>query len=106
MEPENQPGGVRVQVKNISAILLAAGLSRRMGSQDKLLLEYKGKALIEHAVSLLDSLPCREKILVAGSQHIETIHLPTGVVPVVNNNPQVGQSESLRLGIATATGQG
>ncbi|MCL2856976.1 MAG: nucleotidyltransferase family protein [Oscillospiraceae bacterium] len=94
-----------MSVENISAILLAAGLSRRMGSRDKLLLEYKGMALIEHAINLLDSLPCREKILVTSPRHLEGISLPAGIATVLNQNPQAGQSESLRLGLGAATGQ-
>lgn len=91
-------------MQNTSAILLAAGLSRRMGRQDKLLLEYKGKPLLWHAVQLLASLPCREKILVTSPQRLESIALPCGVKAVINHTPQDGQSKSLRLGLEAATG--
>ena len=91
---------------DISAILLAAGFSRRMGDTDKLLLEYGGKTLIERAVCLLDSLPCRQKILVVGPGLFETLALPPGVEAVINHNPQAGQSESLRLGLGSAIRRG
>ena len=91
--------------ENISAVLLASGLSRRMGGQDKLLLKYKGKTLIERAVELLDSLPCREKIFVTTAQRISGMAVPQTVSAVINHNPQIGQSESLRLGLGAATGQ-
>ena len=87
----------------ISAILLAAGLSRRMG-QDKLLLDYKGMTMLERAVKLLDSLPCQEKIIVSTSKCLDTVILPKDILPVVNLMPEAGQSESLRLGLKVATG--
>ena len=91
-------------LEGMSAILLAAGLSRRMGKQDKLLLMQGGKTLLAHAVTLLDSLPCREKILVISPQRLARITLPKGICVVINHNPQAGQSESLRLGLEKATG--
>ena len=36
----------------ISAIILAAGYSRRMG-KNKLLLKYRGKSLIEHTIETI-----------------------------------------------------
>jgi len=91
--------------EKMSAILLASGLSRRMGEQDKLLLEYKGKTLLSHAVELLDALPCREKFLVTIERRLYGIALPRTVSAIINTTPQVGQSESLRLGLKAATGQ-
>ena len=93
-----------MEVENISAIMLAAGLSRRMGEGDKLLLDYRGRSLLSHAATLLSGLPCREKIMVIRPQ-LENIVLPKGICVVVNRNPHAGQSESLRLGLAAATGQ-
>ncbi|MCL2578447.1 MAG: nucleotidyltransferase family protein [Oscillospiraceae bacterium] len=86
---------------DISGILLAAGLSRRMGA-DKLLLEYAGQTLLARAVALLGSLPCREKILVTTAGRLSAIDLPAGIRAIVNPNPGIGQSESLRLGLAAA----
>ena len=89
----------------MSAIMLAAGLSRRIGEQDKLLLNYKGKTIFQHAVELLDCLPCCEKILVTTENRLSCIDLPESVKPVINLNPEIGQSESLRLGLKFATGE-
>ena len=88
----------------ISAILLAAGQSTRMGGFDKLLLDYKGKKLLQHAVELLDTLPCQEKILVTTPEKLIAVNLPETILTVINPNPQNGQSESVRLGIGAATG--
>jgi len=90
---------------NMTAILLAAGLSRRMCGQDKLLLPYRGKALLQRAVELLDALPCREKILVTTPPRLDSILLPPGVHAVINPCPEGGQSTSLRLGLGLATGE-
>ena len=88
---------------NFSAIMLAAGLSSRMG-QDKLLLSYRDKTLLESAATLLWGLPCREKILVTTRERLATISLPDNIAVVINQNPQFGQSESLRLGLLAAMG--
>lgn len=88
----------------VSAVLLAAGLSRRMGG-DKLLLPYMGKPLLARAVELMGALPFHEKILVTTPARLDKIHLPAGVTPVLNLRPELGQGESLRLGTGAATGE-
>ena len=108
----------------ISAILLAAGLSKRMGC-DKLLLEYNGKTLLQHAVGLLCDLPCEEKILVVTPERqssVESVDLSAGVSPeevspggvslvgssvggisvVINSESHKGQSESVKLGLSSS----
>jgi molybdenum cofactor cytidylyltransferase len=87
----------------ISAILLAAGLSRRMG-EDKLFLPYKGKTLLQQAVDLLSDLPVYEKIVVTTVARLERIALSPAIKAVINPQPEAGQSESLKLGIAAASG--
>jgi len=87
----------------ISAILLAAGLSRRMG-EDKLLLEYRGKSLLQYSVDLLYDLPVYEKIVVTTKARLDSITLPPGIKVVVNRCPETGQSGSIRLGIEHSTG--
>jgi molybdenum cofactor cytidylyltransferase len=87
----------------ISAILLSAGLSRRMG-EDKLLLEYDGMSLLERAIALLAELPVSERIVVTTKERREKVNLPSGVRVVLNDNPQIGQSESIRLGVSRARG--
>ena len=87
----------------MSAIILAAGFSRRMG-QDKLLLHYRGRTLLQCAVDLLNSLPVFEKILVTTPARLEKLTLLPGIRTVVNPNPGLGMSESLRLGVLAASG--
>ncbi len=87
----------------ISAIMLAAGLSRRMG-RDKLLLPLGGETILSRAVNLLLGLPVYERILVTSAERLKTLELPGEIVPVINPSPERGQSESVKLGVAAATG--
>ena len=91
----------------VSAIVLAAGFSRRFSrgvEQDKLLLDYRGKTLLQRAVDLMNDLPVFEKILVTTSARLEKLALHPGIRTVVNKSPELGMSESLRLGVLAATG--
>jgi len=89
----------------VSAILLAAGASRRMPGRDKLLLLYKEKTLLQRAVELLDSLPFFEKILVTTMLRLGQIDLPPKIQAVVSLPPGIELSESLRLGLKAASGE-
>jgi len=88
----------------ISAILLAAGESRRMGGRDKLLLVYEGKTLLLRAAELLDSLPCYEKIMVTTESRLLGLDIPYSVRAIANSNPEAGLSGSVRLGLEAASG--
>jgi len=57
-----------------NAILLAGGLSTRMGS-DKKQLEFQGQTLLEHSLELLISLG-PEMVLLSGAQHADAIYVP------------------------------
>ena len=87
----------------ISAILLAAGISRRMG-EDKLLLIYSGKSLLQRAVDLLSVLPVFEKFLVTTNERLGKIDIPRDVQVVINTDPEAGQSGSVKLGVSAAAG--
>jgi len=94
-----------MEAARVSAILLAAGLSRRMEGRDKLRLVYGGMTLLERAVRLLDSLPFYEKILVTAPARFCGIALPPSVRTVMNPFPEDGQSGSVRLGVSAASGK-
>ena len=91
------------KIPKISAILLAAGLSHRMG-EDKLRLPYKGKTILQHAVDLLAKLPVSEKIIVTSKVRLDYMHVPQRVLVITNPSPEKGQSGSIRLGLEAATG--
>jgi len=87
----------------ISAILLAAGLSKRMG-EDKLLLGYRGSPMLQQTVNLLSELPVYERILVTIDTRLKQISLPPDIRSYINRFPEKGQSGSIRIGIEAATG--
>jgi len=87
----------------ISAILLAAGLSKRMG-EDKLLLSFRGSPMLRQTVDLLSELQVHERILVTTDARLKQISLPPGIRSYRNPVPEIGQSGSIRIGIEAATG--
>ena len=87
----------------ISAILLAAGLSQRM-DEDKLLLEYQGRSLLQHSIDLLSELPVFERFIVTTEVRVANMTIPAEVRLIINNSPAIGQSESIRLGVTEAKG--
>jgi len=83
-----------------TVILLAAGLSSRMGAQ-KLLLPVGGKPMLQHCLDLVRGVPFSRRVLVttpAVAQQVET----AGVEVVIHPAPEVGQSSSVRLGVLAA----
>lgn len=82
---------------NISAIILAAGLSSRMGDAQKLVLPYQGKPLLSHMLtSLNESLFVGKVIAVTG-------HEDTAVRAVCSNyNVEIAHNEHFCDGLASS----
>ena len=58
----------------MQVILLAAGLSSRLDPiQDKNLLEFCGKPLIEHQIALLKKAKLRDIVLVGNPENLEDL---------------------------------
>ena len=53
---------------SIAAILLAAGSSRRMGKENKLLLSYRGYPIIQHQVNEIQKSSLADCIVVLGHE--------------------------------------
>jgi len=85
----------------ISAIVLAAGLSRRM-TQNKLLLPLEGKPIIEYVLAAVHECHPDESILVAQDEALFEIGRAYGFQQVKNPEPEKGQSMSVKLGVAAA----
>jgi molybdenum cofactor cytidylyltransferase len=87
----------------ISAIILAAGESRRMG-KTKLILDWRGKTILQHVLDTLRDSPVDEVVLVLGheAERIRGGIQAPGVKIVINPDYREGMSTSLRLGILAA----
>jgi molybdenum cofactor cytidylyltransferase len=89
-----------------SAIVLAAGLSSRMGDNNKLLLPYKNKTIIENTLQSIISSPIKEVIIVLGKDYEKITplikHLPVQIE--MNENFSSGLTSSIQAGILKANG--
>jgi molybdenum cofactor cytidylyltransferase len=89
---------------SISAIILAAGTSERMGNHNKLLLPFKNKTILETVVDVVLSLPFQEVLVVAGHdyQKIRAKLQPYPLRLVYNRGYASGLSASLKKGVSAA----
>lgn len=84
-------------------LLLAAGHSRRFGTDDKLLADLGGMPLVSHAASALRAAGLDRLVAVVRSPQV-AVHLE-GFDPVFIEGRDAPQSVSLRAGIAAAAAQ-
>lgn len=82
----------------ITGIILAAGFSNRMGS-DKLLIEIGGKALIETVIKTCKKSDLDKLIIVYRKDEVKKIAEKYDIKPILNLNANLGQSESIKLGV-------
>ncbi|MBM4340869.1 MAG: molybdenum cofactor cytidylyltransferase [Deltaproteobacteria bacterium] len=84
----------------ISAILLGAGKSKRMG-RDKLLLPWGKRTILEHCLQALLRSKVKEVVVVLGHRKEEMAHRLMGkrVKILFNPNPEKGMSSSIRKGL-------
>lgn len=82
----------------ISAIVMASGFSRRMG-ENKLLMDFNGKTIIENTFEALKKCDFKEVIVVSQYEEVLKIANKYQFKFVLNDNAQIGQSESIKLGI-------
>ncbi|HBA60090.1 MAG TPA: hypothetical protein DCZ92_04610 [Elusimicrobia bacterium] len=87
----------------LSAIILAAGESSRMG-KPKALLQWRGLPFIEHVCSALRKAGVEDRVAVFGrdSSEILAAWVPAGEKVTVNPKPENGQLSSLRAGLSMA----
>src|SRR5215472_1199334 len=92
------------QETRVAAIVLAAGMSRRMGTP-KQLLRLGGKSLLERTLNNVRGSGVDEIVLVLGASADEVRrHLATdGLRVVVNPDFQQGMGTSLRMGLAAVS---
>ncbi len=89
----------------VSAVVLAAGKSERMGGANKLELKINGQALIQHTVQMLMGSAVNEIVVVIGHQASMIQHLLTDlpVQLVYNQDYEQGQMSSVHKGLASLT---
>lgn len=88
----------------ISIILLAAGESRRMGTENKLLLSFKGQPLIVYMVTQILKVKSAEVIVVLGHEANEVSEalVGKGVTFVENLDYKKGMTTSIQAGVAAS----
>lgn len=89
----------------VTAIILAAGTSSRMGRDNKLLLNYKNNTFIETVLQQLIQSRVDEIILVVGyeKERIKKLILNDDIKIVENENFQQGMTTSIKKGVASAS---
>ena len=83
----------------LAGIVLAAGLSSRMG-EEKLLLPFGSGTVLETTISRIPRDIVEHLVVVTRKEISDILELPANVTVILNRTPQKGQSESLRQGIA------
>ncbi len=86
----------------IKAILLAAGQSKRMKSENKLIKLYKNKPLINYSLNVLKKSKVNKIIIVLGHQHKELkkiIKKNKKIIFIFNKNYKQGMASSIKTGL-------
>ena len=86
----------------IKAILLAAGQSKRMKSENKLIKLYKNKPLINYSLNVLTKSKVNKIIIVLGHQHKEVkkiIKKNKKIIFTYNKNYKKGMASSIKIGL-------
>ena len=86
----------------IKVILLAAGLSKRMKSENKLIKIYKNKPLINYSLNVLKKSKVNKIIIVLGHQHKEVrkiIKKNKKIIFTYNKNYKKGMASSIKMGL-------
>ena len=83
-------------MRPVTAIVLAAGLSSRMGVQ-KLLLPIDNKPMLQHTLDLVARLPFAHCVLVTTPEVAAQVETTAQII--INPTPELGQSGSVRLGV-------
>jgi molybdenum cofactor cytidylyltransferase len=95
-----------VSSRKIIAVVLAGGQSKRMGPVNKMLVDYHGQPLICWAIDAASASQCSEVLVIAGHQPeaVAAVVDPAKATVVLNPDYAQGQSQSIRVGVATAAG--
>lgn len=91
----------------VSAILLAAGESKRMGEQDKLFLKYKGTWIINHVMQHLWASNQSELVIVMNNDDNNLLdgQQSAEIKTIVNPDYKKGMTTSIQKGVEAASSQ-
>ncbi|MDL2238448.1 nucleotidyltransferase family protein [Christensenellaceae bacterium OttesenSCG-928-K19] len=87
----------------IGCVLLASGLSKRFG-RNKLVEEFKGKALIERTFDALPVELFSDVVVATAYDEIEEMAYARGFRVVRNPHPETGIGGTVKLGVASMAG--
>jgi molybdenum cofactor cytidylyltransferase len=106
-EAVEAPAAAVPRAPRIAAVVLAAGQSRRMGPENKLLAELGGKAMIAHAVEQTLASQAAPVVVVTGHQReaVEAVLHDLDIRCVHNPDYARGLSTSLHRGLAAVPGE-
>ncbi len=95
-----------IDAGNIAAIVLAAGMSQRMGAENKLLLEIDGQSLLRRCVMTIKTAGIGEVVVVLGheSERTKLQVEALGVECVTNSEYESGQMSSVQCGLNALSG--
>lgn len=86
----------------ITGIIMASGYSRRMGT-NKLLMDFKGKKIIEYVIEATIESRLNEVLLIYKDEIIKNIGNYYGIKTIYNDKSHMGQSQSIVYGVENAT---
>ncbi len=85
--------------KNVSALILAAGLSQRMKTPKPLLRFSKKTTFIEKIISTYQSFGCKNIVIVTNKELVEKIKKSKNVSIVINDKLEYERFYSVKLGL-------
>lgn len=91
--------------KKIDAVVMASGFSKRMG-KNKLSLSYRGKTLLESTLEKISHIPFNKVIICGREKWVEELADKYNFKYSCNSFADLGQSESIKLGIKNSSGEG
>jgi len=84
-------------------ILLAAGLSERFGTENKLLADLGGKPMIQHVIEAAEDIHYMHRIaVVSQDDEVKNICKSNGYDVILNEKSKLGQGRSIVLGVRQA----
>jgi molybdenum cofactor cytidylyltransferase len=89
-------------LSDVTAVILAAGSSSRMGGEVKQLLTWNGRVLLQHVVDAVATSHVSEIVVVLGrsaDEVLQRLALPANARVVVNEAFASGQATSLKAGL-------